>query len=142
MEKIISFYKKNKEVINYLIIGGSTTLISLGTYFILTVTVLDPKVAIELQAANIIAWTVGVIFAYITNRIVVFESKNKNVVKEAGKFCLSRISTLLIEMFFMFIFVTILRFNDKIVKVFVQIVVIVLNYVFSKLFVFKKKKIS
>ena len=140
MDKIIKLYKDNKEIINYLIIGILTTIVSLVTYYLLTFSVLNPNNDIELQIANIISWIVSVAFAYVTNRKYVFESKSKDIKKELSKFVSSRITTLLIDMGLMFIFVSLLSFNDKIIKLIVQFVVIVLNYVFSKLFVFRKDK--
>lgn len=140
MNKIITFCQKNKEIINYLIVGILTTLISIISYAILTITVLNPNNEIQLQIANIISWIIAVIFAYITNKKYVFESKEKNIKKEFTKFTTSRITTLLIEMLFMYIFVSILKYNDKIMKVIAQLVVIILNYVFSKIFVFKEIK--
>ena len=138
MDKIIKLYKDKKEIINYLIIGVLTTVVSLVTYYLLTFSVLNPNNDLELQIANIISWIVSVAFAYITNRKYVFESKSKDIKKELSKFVSSRITTLLIDMGLMFIFVSLLSFNDKIIKLIVQFVVIVLNYVFSKLFVFRK----
>lgn len=140
MDKIIKLYKDNKEIINYLIIGVLTTIVSLVTYYLLTFSVLNPNNDLELQIANIISWIVSVAFAYVTNRKYVFESKSKDIKKELSKFVSSRITTLLIDMGLMFIFVSLLSFNDKIIKLIVQFVVIVLNYVFSKLFVFRKDK--
>ena len=130
---MINFYKKNKEVINYLIFGVLTTLISIGSYTILTISILNPNNSIELQIANVLSWVIAVIFAYFTNRKYVFASNNKNILAELCKFASSRITTLLIEMLFMYIFVSVFRFNDIIMKGIAQIVVIVLNYVFSKI---------
>ena len=73
------------------------------------------------------------------NRIFVFESKEKNKIKEAGKFVSSRIITLLMDMAIMAIGVSVLKFNDKIMKLFSQVVITISNYIFSKLFVFTKK---
>ena len=140
MNKIINIYNKNKEIINYLIVGGLTTLVSLISYYLLTLTILDPNNAITLQIANIISWILSVAFAYITNRKYVFESKNNNIKKELSKFVTSRITTLIIDMALMALFVTILKFNDKIIKIIVQIIIIVLNYIISKIFVFKENK--
>ena len=136
MKRFKSVYLNNKEIINYLIIGGLTTLVSLIIYYILVLTILNPENSIELQIANIISWICAVTFAYFTNRKYVFESKNKSK-KELIKFFLLRIGTLLIDMALMYIFVSTLHFNDKIIKIIVQIVVIILNYIFSKFFVFK-----
>ena len=133
-------YLKYKEIINYLIFGVLTTIVSLAVYYGLTVTILDPEKAIELQIANVISWISACTFAYFTNRKWVFENKEKANIKEASKFYLSRVSTLLIDMALMFIFVTKLGVNDKIMKLVVQVVVTILNYVFSKFIVFREKK--
>lgn len=140
MEKIKELYKKYKEVINYLIFGVLTTLVSLAVYYISVLTVLDPENAFQLQVANIISWIAGVAFAYFTNRKYVFESKETNKVKEASKFVLARVTTLVMDMLIMWLGVTILHGNDKIVKLISQVIVVVSNYVFSKLFVFTKNK--
>lgn len=139
VKKIKELYKKYKEVINYLIFGVLTTLVSLAVYYISVLTVLDPENAFQLQVANIISWIAGVAFAYFTNRKYVFESKETNKLKEASKFVLARVTTLVMDMLIMWLGVTILHGNDKIIKLISQVVVIVSNYVFSKLFVFKKK---
>lgn len=139
IKRILLLYKKYEEIINYLIIGGLTTVVSLGVYYLCVLTVLDPNNSIELQIANIISWIFAVTFAYFTNRIFVFKSKNEKKLKEAISFYLSRVTTLLIDMGIMFIFVSCLEFNDKIVKLIVQVIVIVANYILSKLIVFKKK---
>lgn len=132
-------YYKNPEVWNYLIVGFLTTVVSLITYFVCTYTFLDPEVEIELQAANVISWIFAVTFAYFTNRIFVFKSREKNMVKEASKFVGSRILSLLMDMLTMFIIVSVLHLNDKIGKLVSQVIVTVANYFLSKLLVFKKK---
>ena len=129
--------KKYKEIIMYLIFGVLTTLVSLATYYLLTISLLNPNKAIELQIANIISWIISVTFAYFTNRKYVFESKNKSRLKEASKFYISRILTLILDMLIMFIGTTILQFNDRIIKLIAQIIIIVSNYLLSKLFIFK-----
>ena len=136
---IKNIYLKHKEIINYLIFGILTTIVSLVTYYLLVYTILNPNNSLELQIANIISWITSVTFAYITNRKYVFNSKNNNILKEITKFYSSRLTTLFLDMLIMFIFVTILKFNDKIIKIFVQIIVIITNYILSKLLVFKNK---
>lgn len=138
-KKIISIYKQNKELINYVVVGGMTTVVSLGVYYGLVWTILDPLSAVQLQLANIFSWVAAVTFAYFANRKYVFESTNSGLFLEAVKFYISRVSTLLLDMVIMFIGVTLLSFNDKIVKIAVQIIVMITNYVFSKLFVFTKE---
>lgn len=139
MDSIKELYLKYKEIINYLIFGVLTTIVSLATYYICVYTFLNPNNSLQLQIANIISWSVGVAFAYITNRRFVFESKEQKKLKEAGKFVTSRIATLLADMLIMFIGVTILKLNDKIIKLLSQIVVIIANYILSKMIVFKNK---
>ena len=136
---IKELYLKYKEIINYLIFGVLTTIVSLLTYYLLVYTILNPNNPIQLQISNIISWITCVTFAYITNRKYVFNSKDKNILKEIIKFYSSRLSTLFIDMLIMFIFVTKLNFNDKIIKIIVQIIIIILNYILSKLLVFKNK---
>lgn len=135
---IKNLFDKYREIIMYLIFGVLTTVVSLAVYYLLVYTILNPDNAIQLQIANIISWMAGVAFAYITNRSVVFQSKNKNKVKEAANFVLARVVTLIMDMIIMFIGVTLLHGSDKILKLISQVVVIVSNYIFSKLFVFKK----
>ncbi len=142
MKKIISLYKKYEEIINYIIVGGLTTLVSLASKWILLFTVLDAASALELQIAVIISWICAVSFAYITNRIFVFKSNNKNILKEITSFFGARTLTLLLEMVIMWFFVTLLRMNSDtwvlIWTILSQFIILVLNYVFSKIFVFKK----
>lgn len=130
----------NKEVIMYLIFGVLTTVVSLLVYYGCIYTFLNPENAVQLQIANIISWIAGVAFAYITNRKFVFESNESNQLKEISKFVTSRLATLFLDMIIMFIGVTCLHGNDKIVKLISQVLVIIGNYIFSKLFVFKKQK--
>ena len=137
---MIKIYKKYEELINYLIIGILTTIVSLATYYLLTLTILDANNKVYLQIANIISWLASVTFAYFTNRKFVFKVKNKSNIKECLNFYISRISTLLIDMIIMYIFVSILKFDNKIVKLIAQVVIIILNYILSKFIVFKSSK--
>ena len=142
MKKIFDLYKKYEEIINYLIVGVLTTIVSIVVKWGLLFTVLDPKNAVELQIAVIISWIAAVTFAYVTNRIFVFKSKSKKILKEIVSFFGVRLLTLGMEMFIMWFFVTLLKLNsDTLVIIWtivVQVLVTIFNYVFSKLFVFKK----
>ena len=140
MDKIKELYLKYKEIINYLIVGVLTTVVSLTVYYGLVLTVLDPQNPIQLQAANIVSWVCAVIFAYWANRKFVFESKSTEIVKEAGAFVTARIGTLVMDMVFMFVTVSLFGMNDKVAKLLDQVMLTIANYVFSKLFVFKDKK--
>lgn len=127
-----------REIVSYLIIGILTTVVSLVSYYLLTIYILDPSKAIELQIANVLSWILSVTFAYFTNRKYVFRSKDKNIVKESIKFYSARLLTLFMDMAIMFIFVSLLGINDKIIKLVSQVVVVVANYIISKFMVFKR----
>lgn len=144
MKKIFNLYKKYEEQINYLIVGGLTTVVGVGSKLLLLFTILDQTDGLQLQIAEIISWILAVLFAYITNRIFVFKSKvkGKRQVKEVFDFVKGRVFTQLIQMFIMWFFVTLLKLNSNIwVIIFTlicQVMQIILNYVISKLLVFKK----
>lgn len=138
MGTIKIIFKKYKEVLMYLIFGILTTLVSLISYYVLTFTILNPKNSVYLQIANILSWVISVIFAYFTNRKYVFNSKTSNHVKEFIGFVGGRVTTLILDIIIMFLFVTLLKFNDKIIKLISQVAVIILNYVISKFLIFNK----
>lgn len=140
IKQLKELYMKYKELVNYLIVGGLTTVVSLATYYGCVLTFLDPQSAVELQVANILSWIAAVTFAYFTNRKYVFESNESNMLQEAAKFYASRLSTLAMDMAIMFVGVTVLGCSDKIMKLVVQVVVTIANYIISKFFVFKKDK--
>lgn len=143
MKKINKFYKKNEEIVNYLIIGGLTTIINIITKYVLLFIFFDAKNSTELQVSVVISWIISILFAYVANRRMVFKSKNESIIYEFIKFIESRVLTLIIEMVFMYIFVSLLKLDTDllvvILSVISQIIVIILNYVFSKIFVFKTK---
>lgn len=144
MEKIKELYLKYKEIINYLIFGVLTTAVSLIVKYILLFTIFEASNPVQLQTSIIISWIMAVLFAYFTNRKYVFVSTNKNKTKEFISFVISRLSTLLLEMFIMWFFVTLLKLNSDLwVVIFTavsQVAIIIGNYILSKLFVFKKEK--
>ncbi len=150
MKKCWELYKKYEEIVNYLIVGGIGTVVNILIKWVLLFTVFDAENARELQYAIIIAWIFSIIFAYVTNKLFVFKNKNEHLIKEIMSFLSARILTLFLDMFIMWFFVTLLELNSDIwVLIWTlvsQVLVIVLNYVFSKLFIFKddgdaKKKI-
>ena len=126
-------YRKYRELIVYFIVGCLTTLVSWVVYAA-GVEVFHWSVAVS----NAVSWIAAVTFAYFTNRKFVFESKNSSIMKEMAKFYAARIGTLLMDMGIMFVLVSCLGFSDKIIKLFVQVVVTVANYLFSKFIVFRK----
>ena len=133
---IINLYNnlsdKYQELINYLIVGVLTTIVSIVSYYIFRLFIDNYLIC------TIISWIIAVLFAYITNRTFVFKSKDKNITKEFISFIVSRLLSLGIEVISMMLLVDVISFDDRISKIIVQFIIIVLNYVFSKIFVFKK----
>ena len=142
LTKIKKRYDRNREIISYIIVGILTVLVNLIVKWTLLFTIFDAKNALELQTVVVISWLIAVFFAYFSNRIFVFKSNQKNVLKEIINFFLSRVLTLLLEMVIMWCLINVLGLNSNLWVVIwtclVQIIVIVLNYILSKLFVFKK----
>ena len=153
-----------REIITYIIFGVLTTAVNLVTFYIFKKIFISigwegvfnkllraagRGKARELLGsgtdyldATVIAWTVAVIFAFVTNKLIVFESKSwKPAVagKEFVGFIGARLFSLLVELVFMFVMVTLLKWNDFVAKFIVQVIVVILNYVFSKLLIFKNK---
>ena len=141
-ELALKYYKKYDEIINYLIFGVLTTVVTIITYAIFTNTFLSSKSALDIQIANVLSWIIAVTFAYLTNRKYVFKSKAQGSkrIKEIINFFLARISSLLVEMLFMYVTVTVLSYNDFICKIIAQAIVIIFNYICSKLIIFKKEE--
>lgn len=139
MNKIMNIYHKYEEIISYIIVGAMTTAVSLGSYYLCVLTIFNPNNAVLLQSANIISWILSVTFAFWANRKYVFKSKNPKILEEASKFYGARILTLLIDMLVMFVSVTVLHFNDKLMKIVSNIIILILNYVISKFLVFIKR---
>lgn len=125
---------KIKEILKYLIVGGLTTVVSIVSYYIVRLFIENYLVC------TVISWIFAVAFAYITNRVFVFNSKRENVFKECTEFVFSRILSLVAEVAVMYLLVDFLNISDKISKIIVQVIIVILNYVFSKLFVFKENK--
>lgn len=129
--------KKYKEGILYLFFGILSTIVNLGTYLIST-----RVFEINYLLSNIIAWIFAVLFAYITNKFFVFEVKNMEInflMKEFFSFVNCRIVSGITEIVLIYLMVEILFINDFIVKIITNIIVVVLNFIFSKLIIFKKK---
>ncbi|WP_165916426.1 GtrA family protein [Marinisporobacter balticus] len=125
---------KYLKIFNYLILGFFTTVINISIYSIL---VLLKK---SYMISNLVAFSISIIFAYITNKKWVFNhGDKKNIdVEELIKFCVARVGTLLMESIMLYIGITLLRFNQYGVKTIANIVVIIVNYVLSQYIVFKK----
>lgn len=160
-----TLYKEHKEIVNYIIFGVGTTIVSYIAYYLFRWLFPDAKsvpgflnwvfnlTAVFGKESNttlpvFLSWICSVTFAYITNRIWVFESKAKgflNVTREVLSFAAARILTLLIDILIMFLLVDLPQISNPwyellVAKTVSSVFVLVLNYVFSKLFVFRKKK--
>lgn len=139
MKKIKELYLRYKEVINYLIFGGLSTVVNFVSYFIVA-----RIIGIDEVVSSAISWFCAVLFAYITNKLFVFESKTGNLKQtliEMIKFFLARIlSGILCDVGTFAVMVKVFNINDIISKIITQIMVIVVNYIFSKLVIFKKNK--
>ena len=131
----ISWFHKYKEAILYLFFGGCTTLINVLAFMLLRLFQIDTYIS------NTIAWLLAVLFAFITNKLYVFESKGKRkkeVVKECLSFFFFRILSLVFDMGIMYVMISLLHRNELLSKIVSNIFVIIINYVFSKVFIFKK----
>lgn len=133
----VEFIKNYKECISYIFFGILSTIVNLLTYFIAS-RILE----INYLASNILAWFTAVIFAYITNKFFVFKSKNielKFLIKEFLSFINCRIFSGITEIILIYFMVEILKINDFIVKIITNFVVVILNFLFSKIIIFKNK---
>ena len=138
-DKLLVLYKKYEEVINYLIVGVLTTIVSWAAAWIAE-QLLDADISWQNAVINTISWVAGVVFGYFTNRKYVFKSTNPQMVKEFISFASGRISTLLLDVVIMFVTVNLLHMHYWVAKIFISaVLVMIANYVLSKVFVFKKK---
>lgn len=152
IKMIKKLFIKYKELITYVIFGVLTTVVNFFAFWLFTKIFGEAFYLVN----NAIAWVVGVIFAYITNKLFVFESKSwdlKVVTKEITGFLGARIFSFLVEEGGMFLFITVLGLGEKsltilnltitgqfIVKILLAVIVVVMNYVFSKFFIFKSSE--
>lgn len=130
--------KKYKELILYVVFGVLTTLVNIIIYYVCT-----KVLSIDYMVSNMLAWLLSVIFAYITNKMFVFDSKSlefSQIIKEVASFFGARILSGAIDMVIMFIAVDLLVIDDFIMKIVANILIIILNYFLSKYWVFSKGK--
>ncbi len=152
MNLIKNLIIKYKELIIYVICGVGTTVVNFVAYKIFNVILGDDLYLVS----NVIAWFICIIFAYITNKLFVFESKSwepKLVLKESSSFLASRVFSFLIEEAGLFALVDLVGMKEMAVTVFgitisgnmiakaiIGVIVVVINYILSKLIIFKKNK--
>lgn len=137
MNKVLNLYQKYREVILYILFGGLTTLINLLVYNTMYYYIESSNLL-----STIVAWILSVLTAFLTNKQIVFRSSSWNLEilwKEGVKFFECRIGTGILEFIFMYITVDILRWSGFIMKLIVNVIVIILNYVASKRIIFVKK---
>ena len=126
----------NTELVSYLFVGVATTVVNYVAYYIAT-----RMLGMGVMAGTWAAWVLAVAFGYAANKAFVFHTHCETtaaLLREAGSFFAMRLVSLGMETVLMFVTVTLLGLNDLVMKLIVNIVVIILNYVFSKLFIFKK----
>ena len=136
-EKIAALYRKHRDILLYLFFGGLTTVVNYLVY-------IPCMYWLGLSGAlsNVIAWVVAVAFAFVTNKPFVFHSHDwsaKVVWPELGKFVSARLVSGGIETAIIFVTVDLLHWNAAIMKLIVSVLVVILNYIGSKLLVFRKK---
>lgn len=151
MEKLKGLFLKYKEIIMYLIFGVLTTLVSWGSYALFEIvfgTFIHGTIVLS-SVANVLSWIVAVLFAFITNKLWVFESKSFKsavLIKELVSFVGSRLATGVLEwigvplLMLIGLNQSIFGIEGMLAKVVVSVIVVILNYILSKLFVFKNKK--
>ncbi len=132
--KMNKLFAKYKEPIYYILFGIATTLVNIVAYFLLS------KTSLSTAVSTASAWLISVIFAFFTNRKYVFNAGKNNFLKQLIGFFSMRIATGALDVLIMIIFVDALRFNDMLIKVLSNILVIILNYIFSKFLVFKTER--
>ena len=152
MKTISNLFKKHKELITYVIFGGLTTIVNFVAFKLFNVILGEEHYLVS----NVIAWFISVIFAYVTNKLFVFESRSwkmKVVSKEILSFFAARVFSFGIEELGLWMLVDLLHFDayainifgiviggKMIAKIVLAVIVVILNYFFSKLVIFKKKE--
>ena len=142
MEKIKELCIKHREIIVYLIVGVMTTVFVWAIRFLWNIVFYAGTahpLPLQTTILTIVEFIAGVSFAYPTNRKWVFRSTNPNILKEAAGFVSARLTTLGIQMLLNLVIINLLHVNFYVATVVIGIIVVILNYVFSKLLVFRKK---
>ena len=132
IKNLVNLCMKYKEVINYIIFGVLTTVVN-WIVFQICIEIFS----INWSIANVIAWIFSVIFAYVTNRTIVFQSSSTHVIKELLLFVQFRLVSLLLEMLIMFILIEMISFEPFASKIVTSVVVVIANYIFSKAVIFR-----
>lgn len=137
MKIILELMKKHRSFIAYGVFGVLTTLVNIVVY-----NLCYNGIGMSNTLSNVIAWILAVAFAYITNKIWVFESKSWEwsvLKKEVVAFISCRLATGIMDLVIMYICVDVMNWHAMLMKICSNVLVIILNYVFSKLIIFKKR---
>ncbi len=137
MNTLVGLLKKYKSLILYLFFGVATTVVNLVVYYLCS-----HVLQLSTVVSTCVAWFLAVVFAYVTNRKWVFESKAKefkDVLREIISFFSCRLATGILDVVIMYVCVDVLQWNDVVIKLLSNVLVIVLNYVASKLLIFTKR---
>lgn len=137
-DKIRSIFLKYRELICYVFFGGLTTVVSFSGYFFL-----NGMLKLHYLAAQIISWIIAVAFAFVTNKRYVFDDNNSEktaIIKQIIQFYGARLFSFAVETALLALMVDLLSCGEGVSKLIVSLVTIVLNYVTSKLFVFREKR--
>ena len=135
LKKIVRFLT-TPEMLLYIFFGVLTTVVN-----ILSFGLLRDVLRWQLLTANTLAWVLSVAFAFLTNKVFVFRSKSfasKQVLRELTSFVGARLFSLAVDTAGMWLLVDVLTWNDWLAKILMNVIVIVINYVFSKLFIFRR----
>lgn len=129
--------EKYRDVIPYLVFGILTTIVNIVAYWLCA-----HPLHLGIMVSTVIAWVLSVLFAYVTNRKWVFHSEAAGVaiIREILSFYGARLATGLLDMLFMFIFAERLGLNDTVIKICSNVVVVILNYIFSKFLIFRHEE--
>ncbi|MDR1032554.1 MAG: GtrA family protein [Candidatus Nomurabacteria bacterium] len=136
IKKSLALYRKHRMALRYVVFGVLTTVVSIASYLLFA-----RVLHVEEVTSNILSWVCAVAFAYVTNKVFVFESKKtevKEVAKEVTTFFGMRLVSGVFDIAMFALLVKVLLLNDLIVKVVLQVIIVVLNYLFSKKVIFKK----
>lgn len=145
IRKIKNMLASHRELLLYLIFGGLTTVVDWAVSFLLYAVWGDAidRTVLLVHVANVLAWAAAVLFAFFTNRLWVFRSEKRGFLPILGEllsFAAGRVMTLLLQELIFAVFFDWLGFNEYVIKLVAAVLVVVLNYIISKLFVFRKKK--
>ena len=136
MEELFKFFRKHRELITYLFVGGITSVIGMGGYWLLLFFGFSPV------SANIFSWVAAVAFAYVANKKLVFQNQTKGLqqlLRQVTAFVSSRVFSLVVETVLIWAGTDLLQIDKYLIKIPVAVIVIILNYLTGKFVVFVKR---